>query len=103
MTDSQTIFNILNESKADLEFFSFQNSAKKFYFEKSDEILFPKKSGIFNRVKLIEKICEEKDPKLTPANLNLAKLHLEQFIVFEIYKYCAQGFCTRLSLIHFKF
>ena len=62
--------------------------------EKSDSILSfldETKSGIWNRVNFIRKVSKSEDLKISISSLATTKMHLEQFLVFEIHSYLSPG------------
>ena len=62
--------------------------------EKNDSILClldETKSGIWNRVNLIRKVSKLEDLKISITSLATVKMHLEQFLVFEIHSYLSPG------------
>ena len=55
------------------------------------DLLDETKSGIWNRVNLIRKISKLEDLKISISSLATVKMHLEQFLVFEIHSYLSPG------------
>ena len=69
-------------------------SESKIANEKSDPILGlldETKSGIWNRVNLIRTVSKFEDLKISIASIATVKMHLEQFLVFEIHSYLSPG------------
>ena len=116
MNDDQ-IFDVLEKCKKDLEFETLKNAIQGLVqlfiknriirareiipkFKKCEieskivenlNLLDETKSGIWNRVNLIRKISKLEDLKISISSLATVKMHLEQFLVFEIHSYLSPG------------